>query len=422
MQFEQEIPLTATRQKAVLLIIDGCGDLPAAALNGLTPLEAARTPVLDRLAGAGLYGLVDPIQPGEVPNTDSGVGLLMGLAPDRARSVKRGPVEAAGAGRPLEAGEVAMRANFATIESRQGELWVSDRRAGRITRGTPELAAALNGMDLGDGVRAEFRSTDQHRGVLVLIGPGLGPDVSGTDPGDRVIPARVRTSEPRNPASELTAAKINRFVKTAHEILPDHPVNHERQAGGRPLANGIITRGAGARVESRNVLHDLGLRVAAVAGCNTALGLSRLFGFDTVYRPSFTADQDTNLEDKVAAALEALDAHELVYIHVKAPDLFAHDHDPVGKRDFIERLDRSIRPLATAGIVVALASDHTTDSNTGVHTADPVPSLLFDPSVAHRSDGEAVSFGESSCRLGNMPRQRSHQLLDRVLRCMGYAP
>ena len=109
--------MTVTRQKAVLLIIDGCGDLPAAALNGLTPLEAAHTPVLDRLAGAGLYGLVDPILPGEVPNTDSGVGLLMGLAPDRARSVKRGSVEAAGAGRPLRAGEVAMRANLDSLRA-----------------------------------------------------------------------------------------------------------------------------------------------------------------------------------------------------------------------------------------------------------------------------------------------------------------
>ncbi len=100
------------RQKAVLLIIDGCGDLPAAALSGLTPLEAAHTPVLDRLAGAGLYGLVDPIQPGEVPNTDSGVGLLMGLAPDRARSVKRGPGGSRGCGPPAAGGRSGHACEF----------------------------------------------------------------------------------------------------------------------------------------------------------------------------------------------------------------------------------------------------------------------------------------------------------------------
>ena len=75
--------------KGVLLIIDGLGDLPVPELDGKTPLEAAHTPVLDRLAGSGWYGLVDPIIPGETPNTHSGTGMLMGLLRNQADRLSR---------------------------------------------------------------------------------------------------------------------------------------------------------------------------------------------------------------------------------------------------------------------------------------------------------------------------------------------
>ena len=107
---------TSVSNKCVFLINDGLGDQPVPALDGKTPLEEALTPVLDRLAGAGLYGLVDPTAPGAAPHTHSGCGTLMGLAPEQSGQLKRGPVEAAGAGRMLANGEVAVRANFASVE------------------------------------------------------------------------------------------------------------------------------------------------------------------------------------------------------------------------------------------------------------------------------------------------------------------
>jgi 2,3-bisphosphoglycerate-independent phosphoglycerate mutase len=416
--------MAISRNKAVVLIIDGLGDLPVAALGGQTPLEAARTENLDRLAAAGEFGLVDPILPGEVPNTDSGVGLLLGLAPEQALRLKRGPVEAAGAGRPLREGEIAVRANFATLRETPDGLLVNDRRAGRITSGTRELAAAVNGLRLDAGLRAEFRSTDQHRGVLILSGPGLDPAVSDTDPGDSDGPGFLRRCEALRPAAARTAAGINEFVQQAHRTLSGHAVNLRREAAGEPPANGIITRGAGAWFRPDNVVLELGLRVAVVTGCNTVLGLARLFDFDTLVEPGFTASQDTDLEGKVTAALRALATHDIVYVHVKGPDLCAHDRLPLAKRDFLERLDLALAPLVSAGIIVALTSDHTTDSNLGWHTADPVPSLIFDPSRQPPGGAPspliAPSFGETACRQGNLPRQRSHQFLRRVLAGMGY--
>jgi 2,3-bisphosphoglycerate-independent phosphoglycerate mutase len=415
-QTDEESLLPVAHRKCALLIIDGLGDLPVMDLGGKTPLEAAHTPVFDRLAGEGLYGQVDPIIPGEVPNTHSGAGMLMGLLPEQAGRLKRGPVEASGAGRVLAPGEIAVRANFATLEPRNGALFVVDRRAGRITSGTEELAALLADVDLGDGVRANLVATDQHRGVLVLSGPGLDASISDTDPGDGMMPAELKRCRALSPEAELTAAKLNRFVDEAYLRLQDHPVNIARVQAGKLPANGLITRGAGAQFSLDNVLHEQGLRTAVISGCNTVLGLGRIFGFDTITDSRFTADLDTDLQAKVAAVRSALQDHEMVCLHVKAPDICAHDRKPLAKRDFLQRLDEALEPLLEEDVIIAISADHTTDSNSGFHTADPVPTLVNQARAVQPAS--AVNFGEASCSQGNMPRQLSNQFLLRLIEMM----
>jgi 2,3-bisphosphoglycerate-independent phosphoglycerate mutase len=359
---------------------------------------------------------VDPIAPDVVPNTDSAVGVLLGLPPSQTGCLKRGPVEAAGAGRPLRSGEIALRANFATVERRQDGLFVADRRAGRVDEATVELAEAVHDIELGEGVRAEFRPTDQHRGVLVLTGPGLHPAITDTDPGDAGAPGYVRDCRALEPAAARTADMVNRFIEEAHARLSAHALNRSRLNDGKKPVSGIITRGAGAGFEPDSVLRRRGVAGAVVAGCNTVLGLARLFGLDTVEDPAFTASLDTDLDGKVAASLDALTDRNLVYLHVKAPDLCAHDRRPEAKRDVLERLDRALAPLATAGVMVAVTSDHSTDSNSGAHTADPVPSLIFDPASAA---GPGVPFGETACRDGNLGRRNGHDFLRTVIEQIG---
>jgi 2,3-bisphosphoglycerate-independent phosphoglycerate mutase len=415
--------LTVSHQKCALLIIDGLGDLPIPELDGKTPLEAAHTPVLDRLASTGLYGLVDPIIPGEIPNTHSGAGMLLGLLPEQAGRLKRGPVEASGAGRVLTAGEIAIRANFATLENRHGTLLVTDRRAGRITAGTAELAALLSHVDLGDGVHANLVATDQHRGVLVLSGPGLDASISDTDPGDGAMPAALKPCRSLSPEGQLTASKVNRFIAEAHRRLHEHPINIARFGEGKPPANGVITRGAGVRFSLDNVLHGHGISAAVLSGCNTVLGLGRIFGFDTVSDPRFTATLDTDLKAKMAAVRSALRDHDMVYLHVKAPDICSHDRNPLAKRDFLQRLDEALAPLLEAGAIIAIAADHTTNSNSGFHTADPVPALISQPGSAPSPSPfklAPVKFGETACRKGNMPRQLSNEFLLKLIQMMGY--
>jgi 2,3-bisphosphoglycerate-independent phosphoglycerate mutase len=103
----------------------------------------------------------------------------------------------------------------------------------------------------------------------------------------------------------------------------------------------------------------------------------------------------------------------LAFVHIKAPDICAHDRKPEAKRDFLERLDKAIAPLLQQPIAVALSADHTTDSNSGLHTADPVPSIFYSPRMGPGIAG--IKFGETACRSGTMERQTSGAFLQQVL-------
>ena len=408
--------MSNVRYKCVLFIVDGLGDLPVESLAGQTPLEAAYTPALDRLAAAGWYGLVDPIGQGAQPNTHSGAGLLLGLEPAELQKLMRGPVEAEGVGRVLKAGDVALRANFAQVKTSFGELVVLDRRAGRITEGARELAAVLRHVDLGDRVVAEFQSTHQHRGVLVLSGEGLDPGVSDTDPGDQELPAPVLECMALSPAARKTAEKIKLYLRLANGLLQSHPVNIARSLAGKPPANGIITRGAGSREVLHNVIRQQGLSAAVVSGCNTVCGLGRMFGFEVISNPGFTGGVDTDIDGKIHAALDALQRNDMAFVHFKAPDVCAHDRQPAAKRDFLERMDMALTPLFNEKTIIALAADHSTDSNSGLHTAHPVPALIYSPD--HRAGREDLNFSERSCLNGSMNRQNSSDFLQKVLAAM----
>ena len=401
-------------RRCVVLILDGLGDQPVPALGGQTPLEAARTPRMDRLAACGRFGLVDPVEAGRVPNTHTGVGVLLGLPAAQRRLLRRGPVEAAGAGLKLEPGDIAFRANLATLERRDGRLCVLDRRAGRVIDDSPRFAESLAEVELGDGVVARFRSTDQHRGALVLSGPGLSGALGNTDPGDGDMPAPVLSCRPKEASAAHAAALVDRYVQLSHEILRDHPLNHERLRAGKLPVSGVITRGAGAAFELDGILQARGISAALVVGCNTVAGLGRVFDLRIVREAGFTADRHTDVAGKFRAARRALESTPLVYVHVKAPDLFSHDFQPEAKRDFIESVDHALREFDGCGAALAVSADHTTDSNTGAHTADPVPAF-FSASGDSRPLPDGFTFGEAACRETGVPRRDGHAFLEEIL-------
>ena len=403
--------------KGLLIVLDGLGDHAIAAFGGQTPLEAANTPWLDNQARDGICGLVDPLIPGMPVDTHTGTGALLGSSPRDLYHLSRGPVEAAGTGISIRPGNVALRCNFATLDADGARIL--DRRAGRIQDGTGELALALNDIQIEQEITATLNAATQHRAVLVLSGPGLSADISDTDPGTGHLPARLRTSQPlRNNDEEATrtAHALNRFIGVAFDRLSDHPVNRRRIAKNQLPANCIITRGAGMSHRIENLIRHIGLKTAVISGERTVLGLARLLNFSAISDPRFTSLPDTNLEAKLGAARDAMKNHDLVMLHIKGTDICSHDLDPEGKKEFIERIDRSLQSLVSDELVIGVSADHSTDSNTGSHCGDPVPTLLNAP--LGRKDS-CTRFGESSCMNGGLGRISATAFITSMLDAMG---
>ena len=428
------------KTKGLVFILDGLGDRPCPQLDGKTPLEAATTPTLDQLAAQHQCGMMDPLMPGMPVDTHTGVGILFGLPPREAIHLRRGPIEAAGIGLELQPGDVLWRANLASVEQvgqqvgqggAEQEYRILDRRAGRIRNDVEALCAALKDLEVAPGIIASLHPATQHRAVLRLRGDGLSAEVSDTDPGGNDIgrgilkaaPTSAAAGTPTASAAQATADAVNVFTHRAHEILKNHPVNAARIEQGQPAANGVIVRSAGCYQPLKNLLSGLGLKVAAVAGEMTILGLARLFDFNCHSSPRFTSLPDTDLGEKLRVAGEALTRNDLVFVHIKGTDTAAHDKDPVLKSEFIARFDRELGKFnrdradtVIANTIIGVCADHSTDSVRGEHNGDPVPVLLCNP--AGRRDN-ARAYNETDCVVGALGRITAQGFLTSVLDAMG---
>ena len=394
--------------KAILIIADGLGGRPTD-LDGLTCLEAAKTPHLDSLAARGALGLVDPIGPGVRPGSDTAHLSLLGYDP-YAIYTGRGVFECLGIGLDVRAGDICFRANFATVEGRGSDLVVTDRRAGRIESGQDELAAALNEVRLEGvpDVSFEFRASTQHRGALLLRGGSLSRYVTENDPhetGKRVL--RFMAEPGREDEATLrTAAALNEFAERSHEALRDHPVNQRRVEDGEPPANYILARGAADCPDIPPIESIYGVCGAVIAGGALYRGVALACGMATIDVPGATGGLDTDLGAKARAAIEAPDKYGYVFVHVKGADNAGHDQDASAKAAFIERIDSElIGPLAErlnwGNTHLAFTGDHTTPIDYGDHTVEPVPVLYAGPNVAR---DVTTSFGEREAGRGGLGR------------------
>ena len=405
--------------KGLMLIIDGLGDRPIEELGGLTPLEAADTPCFDMLAKGGITGLMDPLSPGIRVGTDVGHLALFGYNPLKVYW-GRGPIEAVGIGIDLNPGDVALRCNFATVDE---NLIVIDRRAGRI-RHTDELAAALDGMRLDDGIDVTFRPATEHRAVLVLSGDRLSAEITSSDPGpaNEGMPLKeVVSKQPHAPLAEKTARALNEFVRRSHEILRDHEINRQRQAEGLPPANVVITRGAGMAIKMRSLTDRFDIKGCCISGESTVVGIARMSGFETVTNERLTANLDTDLDEKARLTIEALKKSDFVVTHVKGADLVSHDNKPREKVAFLERTDRMLQQIIDGlenpqDTYIAITADHSTPCAIREHSADPVPVVIHGEGVLV---DDVTVYGERSCARGGLCRIHANDFLLSILDLMG---
>lgn len=386
--------------KRVLVILDGVGDRPHPDLKGKTPLEAARAPNLQKLAGDGRTGHLR-IAKNVAPESDVGVLSVLGHNPF-LHHVGRGFLEAKGAGVVFRDGNLALRANFASVEG--DGVTLTDRRAGRSLSSAEAKALAkdINAQVKLEGASFEFRATQGHRGVLVIRAAGapLDAHVSNTDPAYEVIRGlgsakaqfdmKIAACKALHPEARRAAALVNEFTRKSFAALNQSAVNKKRVLEGKPPGNAVLLRDP----ENKNkALAPLPGRWAILSEMPMEEGIADLMGMDVVrLKPQENAEKQ--YADVAETARKTLQDHDGVYVHIKGPDVFGHDGDALGKTRSIEEIDAFffasfLGKLDLTAARVAVTGDHSTPCVLHAHSADPVPFLLSGagvPSERNRFD------------------------------------
>jgi 2,3-bisphosphoglycerate-independent phosphoglycerate mutase len=399
-------------------------DDPIPEFGGRTPLEAADTPFLDSLAKRGRTGAVVTVGEGIAPESDIGVFGILGYEPSEEHP-GRGVLEAVGSGMDFEDGDLAYRVNFATADGQT----IVDRRVGRdlTSEEARALADEVNQLLQLPEATFELRATVEHRGALVIrsqLGP-LSAQVTNTDPayarqgpmgvaletfGDQVLAAEPIEDTPEaRVAAELT----NAFVEGTRRILEDSGVNEERRRAGKLPANLVLTRDGGDRIPH---LQPIKARFGPSWGCFVEMpverGIALLLGMDEVPAPRLEGS-DQGFAAWATLAADALEGYDALYVHIKGPDVPAHDGRFADKRDVIAAIDRGffgevLPRLDPTRSVVAVLADHATSCVRKAHTADPVPLLVSGAGVGSDS---SPAYGETFAARGSLGRMRGMEVL-----------
>jgi 2,3-bisphosphoglycerate-independent phosphoglycerate mutase len=401
--------------------LDGLGDDPIPELDGQTPLEAAETPFLDSLAVRGRTGDVITVAPGVAPESDIGVFGILGYDP-REEHPGRGVLEA----------DLAYRINFATAEWPE----IVDRRVGRdlTSEESHALAEEVQRELRLPNATFQLRATVEHRGALVIRSTegALSANVTNTDPAYgkqghlgvalETFEPRVVTAEPLDdtPEARRGADLTNAFVEGAAGILDRSEVNTHRRERGKLPGNLILTRDGSDHLPPIQPIKE---RFGPSWGCFVEMpverGIAMLLGMETVDVPRLDGSDDAFAiwADVAADALEGFDA---LYVHIKGPDIPAHDGRAIDKRDVISAIDRAffgevLGRIDLRNTMVAVTADHSTSSVRKAHTDDPVPLVVAGGPVT--PDG-SPSYGETVAAKGSLGTLRGPEIVPMLVGMM----
>ncbi len=412
--------------KGVLVLIDGVGDKACRQLGGRTPLEVAETPNLDYMTKKGIIGEMYPINDEMTPESDTAVVSILG---NKHQISERGVFEAIGAGLNFNRGDLALRTNFATITSLPGD--VIDRRAGRTltTKEAGILAKEINKIFLPR--KYLFKSTIQHRGVLILRG-GFSDNITNTDPaypikGKHQEKYKFKFSEPLDDDenSQYTSNMINEFTEQVYNKLKNHSINQKREKKGMVPANILLMRDGGIEIPNLKKLK----KWMAIQYMPLEIGICKVAGmkvFSFEHPKMKSLDVYKNLHDvlnkAVKFSIKTLKKQnkkfDYGYIHFKETDVAGHDNKPLEKKEMIELLDKKffsfLRKFSEKNkFKVVVTGDHSTPCNLKAHSADPLPTLFFNPSEEKEKD-ECVAFNEKQAKKGAFGKIYGQELLKKI--------
>ena len=384
--------------KYLILLGDGMADYPLALLEGKTPLEYARTPHMDRMAGQGTMGRIDTIPRGLQPGSDVANLAVLGYDP-RVCYTGRGPLEAANMGIALMPEDVAFRCNLVTLGNGADPV-MDDFTAGHIS--SAEAKRIICDLDKEIGSETFLF----HPGVgyrHLLVWKGGEADLKVTPPHD-ITGKPVGRYLPQGTG----AGEINRLMRLSREVLADHPVNRERRDRGLRQATSIWLWGQGRAPRLQRLTEKYRLRGAMISAVDLLNGIGIYAGLDILRVEGATGYIDTNYRGKAQKALSALEEFDLVFVHVEAPDEMGHQGNVEGKIKAIEDFDEKVVGTVLEGIEslgdyrVVVLSDHPTPISLKTHTEDPSPFAVLS-SAAGENQARGFAFGESGAgKAGNI--------------------
>ncbi len=361
--------------KYVILIGDGMSDEPVERLGGKTPLEAAKTPNMDSIAGAGRFGLYATVPEGYPPGSDVANLSILGFPPAKYYT-GRAPLEAASIGVELSSTDVAYRCNLVTLVENGESTIMDDYSAGHIT--TEEAAELVRDFDAelagSDGIR--FYPGTSYRHLMVWENAPEG--VSGVDatPPHDISDRSIEGHLPIGPGAE----KMAELMERSQAFFRGHPVNKRRIAEGKKPATSIWLWGQGLRPAMTTISERFGVEGSMISAVDLMKGIGIYAGLEVLNVPGATGYIDTNYEGKVSYAMESLREKDFVCIHVEAPDEAGHQGSLEDKLTAIEDFDsKVVGPVLTAlkatgeEFTVLVLNDHPTPVELKTHTSDPVP-------------------------------------------------
>jgi 2,3-bisphosphoglycerate-independent phosphoglycerate mutase len=364
-------------KKILFLLLDGLGDVRYSQLGNKTPLEAAKTPVMDSLAFNGYCGKLTPIGFGKyVPLSDASLMTFSNFGYD-VRKIKpnRGFVEAVGAGIKIKNGNLCARTNFAIVDK---DWRILDMRAGRLkTEEAERMAKKINRIKFYAPFK--FVATYEHRGVLVFFG-------SFSD--------KIPIPDPHLPMKKVrkSSKMLNDFMDLVYSTLKGDK------------ANFLLIRGLGSKLPK---IKKFGFTACAIGVGDKPLdhGISTLIGIKTLRFP-----REKEMTSAHKRAIDgAFNKFDFVFVPFKETDIPGHDGDFRRKVKEIELVDKFIGTLDLKDKLIVVTTDHRTVCKKRVHARGSVPTM-----ISLGSSAQKRKFGERYCTDFNLPSYKLMPLIKKL--------
>ena len=386
----------------IYVLLDGVGDLPHPDLDGKTPLEAANTPTLDKIASNGVIGEVISVGKGIAPESDIAVFNMLGYKFSHSDYAGRGVIEAIGIGIDFKNGDLALRGNYSTLDEKEV---ITDRRAGRHIEKEDAQGIA---KEIEEKIRFSQPNTS------VVVSPTIGHRVTVRIRTDsQKMSSRITNTDPaysniggmgvakavgdflkiekclpldKNEDSKFTSELVNEFSEQSIKIMKESQINKKRQEQNKKALSCILLRDAGNKYpEVIPINQKYSMNFSCIVDMPVELGISKVLKMK-----AFEAGGLTDYEEKARVASKAMENQNAIYVHLKGPDEFGHDGDAIGKMKNIEEIDRRffktlVENIDSSKVAIVISADHSTPCINKGHSDDPVPVLVSGDFI--KSDG-----------------------------------